>query len=177
MVSLFPVPFTVFHNEGNRRAALSIRTKRLIQHGSNFSCSLLRKLKHGAFALLMLLSTAATARDAAEPVTVYTVSALPVSVPKEFSGNIAVIHLDRAAAIEEELARGIHALAPEARLEAVQGRFTPALQEETVRLWQALGWVREHATHLPAIRIGDRSLYYGFDIRRAMALHRQAGGE
>ena len=126
---------------------------------------------------VLMLPAPAMARDTAEPVTVYTVSALPVSVPQELAAHTAVIRLDRATAIEEELARGIHALKPEARLEAVQARFTPALQEETVRIWQALGWVREHATHLPAIRIGDRSLYYGFDIRRAMALHRQAGGQ
>ena len=107
----------------------------------------------------------------------YTVSALPVSVPKELAAHTAVIRLDRATAIEEELARGIHALTPETRLSAVQGRFTPALQRETVRIWEAIGWVREHADYLPAIRIGDRSLYYGFDLRRAMTLHRQAGGE
>ncbi len=125
---------------------------------------------------LLMLPALASAQGTTDPITVYTVAGLPVSVPRELSANTTVIHLDRARIIEEELARGIHALAPETRLEAVQGRFTPSVQQEVVRLWQALGWVREHATHLPAIRIGDRSLYYGFNLRRAVALHQRGGG-
>ncbi len=123
-----------------------------------------------------MLPALASAQDTTEPITVYTVTGLPVSVPWKLAGNTTVIHLDRARIIEEELARGVHALAPETRLEFVQGRFSPSVQQEVVRLWQALSWVREHATHLPAIRIGSRSLYYGFNLRRAVALHQQGGG-
>ena len=126
--------------------------------------------------VLLMLPALATAEGTTEPITVYTVTGLPVSVPRELVENTTVIHLDRARIIEEELARGIHALTPETRLKAVQGRFTPPVQQEVVRLWQALGWVREHATHLPVIRIGDRSLYYGFNLRRAVALHQRGGG-
>ena len=125
---------------------------------------------------LLMLPALASAQDTTEPITVYTVTGLPVSVPRVLAGNTTVIHLDRARIIEEELARDIHALKPETRLKVVQGRFTPSVQQEVVRLWQALGWVREHATHLPAIRIGDRSLYYGFNLRRAVALHQRGGG-
>lgn len=125
---------------------------------------------------LMLLPALAAAQTTPDPITVYTVTGLPVSVPRDLASNTIVIRLDRATAIEEELARDIHALSPETRLTAVQRRFTPDLQRETVRLWQAIGWVREHADYLPAIRIGEQSIYYGFNLRRAIALHRQAGG-
>ena len=142
----------------------------------NTGHSLQHRVRYGIGILAMLLLPTAATAQSTEPITVYTVTGLPVSVPWELAGNTTVIHLDRARIIEEELARGIHALAPETRLEAVRGRFTPSVQQEVVRLWQALGWVREYATHLPAIRIGDRSLYYGFNLRRAVALHQRGGG-
>ena len=106
----------------------------------NTGHSLQHRVRYGIGILAMLLLPTAATAQSTEPITVYTVTGLPVSVPWELAGNTTVIHLDRARIIEEELARGIHALAPETRLEAVRGRFTPSVQQEVVRLWQALGW-------------------------------------
>ena len=111
-------------------------------------------------------------------IEVYTVTGLPVSVPGNLQAITTVINLDRITTIEAALAEGLDRI-PDGNREATAARrLSPALQLELKETWEALLRIRqENITHLPAIVIDDRAVWYGSDLRRAVTQYRaRAGG-
>ncbi len=124
-------------------------------------------------------SMPAFAADIPEKVDIYTVSSMPVRVPASLKARTRIIHLDRIIAIEDRLAEGLGRIPDGSREAAAAERLSSALHLELKETWRALLRIRqENITHLPAIVIVDRAVWYGFDIRRAVTRYRQlAGGE
>lgn len=113
-----------------------------------------------------------------EKVNIYTVSSIPVRVPASLKARTRIIHLDRIIAIEDRLAEGLDRIPDGSRESAATKRLSPALQLELKEAWEALLRIRqENITHLPAIVIDDRAVWYGSDLRRAVTQYRaRAGG-
>lgn len=131
-----------------------------------------------AAAILLLLLGFTTSHAAASPgrIVVYTVSSLPVSVPANLAGITTVIHLDRVAEIENLLSQGLEHLPEDRRADAAGRRLTAELREELHRSWQALFLFapgnQGRLTHLPAIVLDNRAVWYGHSIRRAVTRYR-----
>ena len=113
-------------------------------------------------------------------IVVYTVSTIPVTVPRELVTITTVMHLDRALVIEAQLAEGLDRLSEGQRDAAASSRLTKSLAAELETIWEGLLRIRnENITHLPAIVLDDRAVWYGADLRRAVARYRNrwnAGG-
>ena len=106
-------------------------------------------------------------------ITVYTVSTIPVTVPRKLSAVTTVIHLDRALTIEEQLAAGLDRIREHNRDQAASNRLTESLAMELEMLWKALfGLRQDRITHLPAIVFDDHAVWYGADLRRAVTRYR-----
>ena len=130
------------------------------------------------FSIAVLLSTmgqASMASGGNEPVSIriYTVSSIPVQVPPSLRDSTTVIHLDRLGEIESVLAEGLDRIPVRSREAAAAKRLSPALQRELKKTWQALSRIRQdRITHLPAIILDDRAVWYGSDLRRAVTRYR-----
>lgn len=113
-----------------------------------------------------------------EKVEIYTVSSIPVRVPASLKTRTRIIHLDRIIAIEDRLAEGLGRIPDGSREAAAAERLSSALHLELKETWRALLRIRqENITHLPAIVIDDRAVWYGSDLRRAVTQYRaRAGG-
>lgn len=146
-------------------------------------------LQHRAFpgvlAAAMMLAMICPGAVLANPgnpagIVVYTVSALPVAVPRDLVAITTTVHLDRALAIEEQLAAGLDRLPEDQRNTAASSRLTKGLATELEEIWKGVWRVRnENFTHLPAIVLDDRAVWYGIDLRRAVMRYRNrrnAGG-
>ena len=106
-------------------------------------------------------------------IVVYTISTAPVTVPRNLTAITTVINLDRIPAIEEQVARGLHRMSPGERPAAAKQRLADDLQTELKTAWQALFRIRQgNITHLPAIVLDDRAVWYGSDLRRALTRYR-----
>ena len=106
-------------------------------------------------------------------ITVYTISTIPVTVPRVLAAVTTVIHLDRALAIEDQLAAGLDRIPEHRRDAAATSRLTESLATELETVWEALFRVRNGKfTHLPAIVLDDRAVWYGADLRRAVTRYR-----
>lgn len=115
----------------------------------------------------------AAASDRPGRVEIYTVSGLPVAVPPSLRDRATVVLLDRLPAIEAALSEGLHRIPSHRRRDALSHRLAPALKEELKRIWEGMGWVRRgRITHLPAIVLDRRAVWYGSDPRRAVARYR-----
>ena len=106
-------------------------------------------------------------------ITVYTVSTIPVPVPRELAAVTTVIRMDRALAIEDQLAAGLDRIPEHRRDAAATSRLTESLATELETVWEALfRFQNGKFTHLPAIVLDDRAVWYGADLRRAVTRYR-----
>ena len=111
--------------------------------------------------------------DLPRRVEIHTVSGLPVAVPPSLRDRTTVVLLDRLPAIEAALSEGLHRIPSHRRPDAVSRGLTPGRREELKRTWKALEWIRRGCiTHLPAIVLDGRAVWYGSDPRRAVARYR-----
>ncbi len=118
-------------------------------------------------------SRALAASGVPASIVVHTVTGLPVSVPENLKAITTVINLDRIPAIEAALAEGLDRIPENSRESAATNRLSPALQLELKAAWQALFRIRQEGiTHLPAIILDDRAVWYGSDLRRAVTRYR-----
>ena len=125
--------------------------------------------------LLCTMGQISMALGGNEPVSirVYTVSSIPVQVPPSLRDRTTIIHLDRIGEIEAVLAEGLDRIPDGSREAAAAKRLSRALQLELKKAWQALFRIRQGGiTHLPAIVLDDRAVWYGSDLRRAVTRYR-----
>ena len=117
--------------------------------------------------------TPTAASDRPGRVEIHTVSGLPVAVPPSLRDRTTVVLLDRLPAIEAALSEGLHRIPSHRRPDAVSRGLTPGLREELKRTWKVLEWIRRgRITHLPAIVLDGRAVWYGSDPSRAVARYR-----
>ena len=131
-------------------------------------------MKNLCFTTLLLTGTmSAFASGIPEKIDIYTVSSMPVHVPAAQKARTRIIYMDRVIAIENRLAEGLDSIPDESRETAATERLSPTLQRELMTSWQALLRIRQYnITHLPAIILDDRAVWYGSDLRRAVTRYR-----
>ena len=131
-------------------------------------------MKNLCFTTLLLTGTmSAFASGIPEKIDIYTVSSMPVHVPAAQEARTRIIYLDRVIAIEARLAEGLERVPDEGRETAATNRLSLALELELKKAWQALYRIRQEGiTHLPAIVLDDRAVWYGSDLRRAITRYR-----
>lgn len=106
-------------------------------------------------------------------IVVYTVTGLPVAVPRELAGITDVIRLDRIVEIEAALAAGLERLDPEIRTASARNRLTGDIRKELAEAWRGLARIRAgEIERLPAIVIDGRAVWYGRNLRRAALRYR-----
>lgn len=126
-----------------------------------------------AATFLAVVSSGFAASGGPTHIVVYTISTIPVTVPRNLAAITTVINLDRIPAIEEQIARNLHRMLSGERSEAAKRRITVALQNELINTWQTLIRIRQdNITHLPGIILDDRAIWFGSDLRRAVTMYR-----
>ncbi len=114
-------------------------------------------------------------------IEIYTVTRLPVRVPPELVAITAVVSLDRILSIETELASGLGRGSGSHQAHEVERRLSPSVRRTLATTWQALARFQPdregRLTHLPAIVLDQRAVWYGTRLRQAVTQYRHWAGE